>query len=142
VRSGAVGFHISLFPPPSPYESFDYASVRFSARHVHSRRRLRHQVRLTQAQAAPRMQDALVVLRMPSPTKSRGSKTPLKTTRPMPRRLASQAGTSILAPGEGCLMAPRPSWRGHSRFALVSCPVALLNSRHDQAATKVPRKRI
>ena len=57
-----MGFHISLFPPPSPYESFDYASVRFSARHVHSRRRLRHQVRLTQAQAAPRMQDALVGL--------------------------------------------------------------------------------
>ena len=40
-----MGFHFSLFPSPSPspYESFDYASVRLSARHVHSRRRLRHQ---------------------------------------------------------------------------------------------------
>jgi DNA end-binding protein Ku len=30
-------------------------------------------------------------------------------------------------------MAMRPIWRGHLRLALVSCPVALYNARHDRA---------
>ena len=30
-------------------------------------------------------------------------------------------------------MASRPIWRGHLRLALVSCPVALYNARHDRA---------
>ena len=30
-------------------------------------------------------------------------------------------------------MAARPIWRGHLRLALVSCPVALCNARHDRA---------
>ena len=30
-------------------------------------------------------------------------------------------------------MAARPIWRGHLRLALVSCPVALYNARHDRA---------
>jgi DNA end-binding protein Ku len=30
-------------------------------------------------------------------------------------------------------MASRPIWRGHLRLALVSCPVALFNARHDRA---------
>jgi DNA end-binding protein Ku len=30
-------------------------------------------------------------------------------------------------------MALRPIWRGHLRLALVSCPVALFNARHDRA---------
>src|SRR4051794_23408261 len=29
-------------------------------------------------------------------------------------------------------MAARPIWRGHLRLALVSCPVALYNARHDR----------
>lgn len=29
-------------------------------------------------------------------------------------------------------MAPRPIWRGHLRLALVSCPVALINARHER----------
>jgi DNA end-binding protein Ku len=31
-------------------------------------------------------------------------------------------------------MAARPIWRGHLRLALVSCPVALFNARHDRSA--------
>ena len=31
-------------------------------------------------------------------------------------------------------MALRPIWRGHLRLALVSCPVALFNARHDREA--------
>ena len=33
-------------------------------------------------------------------------------------------------------MAARPIWRGHLRLALVSCPVALLNARHDRGGIK------
>ena len=33
-------------------------------------------------------------------------------------------------------MASRPIWRGHLRLALVSCPVALFNARHDRAAIR------
>jgi DNA end-binding protein Ku len=33
-------------------------------------------------------------------------------------------------------MAPRPIWRGHLRLALVSCPVALYNARHDRNGIK------
>ena len=33
-------------------------------------------------------------------------------------------------------MAQRPIWRGHLRLALVSCPVALYNARHDRAAVR------
>ena len=33
-------------------------------------------------------------------------------------------------------MAPRPIWRGHLRLALVSCPVALFNARHDREAIR------
>ena len=33
-------------------------------------------------------------------------------------------------------MAQRPIWRGHLRLALVSCPVALYNARHDRAAIR------
>ena len=31
---------------------------------------------------------------------------------------------------------PRPIWRGHLRLALVSCPVALYNARHDRAGLR------
>src|ERR1700745_1953029 len=30
----------------------------------------------------------------------------------------------------------RPIWRGHLRLALVSCPVALYNARHDRAGIR------
>ncbi len=33
-------------------------------------------------------------------------------------------------------MAERPIWRGHLRLALVSCPVALYNARHDRATLR------
>jgi DNA end-binding protein Ku len=33
-------------------------------------------------------------------------------------------------------MAQRPIWRGHLRLALVSCPVALYNARHDRGAIR------
>jgi DNA end-binding protein Ku len=33
-------------------------------------------------------------------------------------------------------MSPRPIWRGHLRLALVSCPVALYNARHDRASIR------
>jgi DNA end-binding protein Ku len=33
-------------------------------------------------------------------------------------------------------MAQRPVWRGHLRLALVSCPVALYNARHDRASIR------
>jgi DNA end-binding protein Ku len=33
-------------------------------------------------------------------------------------------------------MASRPIWRGHLRLALVSCPVALYNTRHDREAIR------
>jgi Ku protein len=33
-------------------------------------------------------------------------------------------------------MASRPIWRGHLRLALVSCPVALYNARHDRSAIR------
>jgi DNA end-binding protein Ku len=33
-------------------------------------------------------------------------------------------------------MAARPVWRGHLRLALVSCPVALYNARHDRSAIR------
>lgn len=33
-------------------------------------------------------------------------------------------------------MAQRPIWRGHLRLALVSCPVALFNARHEREALK------
>jgi DNA end-binding protein Ku len=33
-------------------------------------------------------------------------------------------------------MVSRPIWRGHLRLALVSCPVALYNSRHDRASIR------
>ncbi len=33
-------------------------------------------------------------------------------------------------------MAARPIWRGHLRLALVSCPVALWNAKHDRAAIR------
>jgi DNA end-binding protein Ku len=33
-------------------------------------------------------------------------------------------------------MAQRPIWRGHLRLALVSCPVALYNARHDRSAVR------
>jgi DNA end-binding protein Ku len=41
-----------------------------------------------------------------------------------------------MAPAEGRLMPARPIWRGHLRLALVSCPVALWNARHDRAAVR------
>src|SRR3984885_339592 len=41
-----------------------------------------------------------------------------------------------MAPAEGRLMPARPIWRGHLRLALVSCPVALWNARHDRAAIR------
>jgi hypothetical protein len=33
-------------------------------------------------------------------------------------------------------MASRPIWRGHLRLALVSCPVALFNARHDRSTIR------
>lgn len=33
-------------------------------------------------------------------------------------------------------MAPRPIWRGHLRLALVSCPVALYNAKHDRGTIR------
>src|SRR3954454_17224071 len=33
-------------------------------------------------------------------------------------------------------MAQRPLWRGHLRLALVSCPVALYNARHERETTR------
>jgi DNA end-binding protein Ku len=33
-------------------------------------------------------------------------------------------------------MAARPIWRGHLRLALVSCPVALWNAKHDRSAIR------
>ena len=33
-------------------------------------------------------------------------------------------------------MATRPIWRGHLRLALVSCPVAPYNARHDRASIR------
>jgi DNA end-binding protein Ku len=33
-------------------------------------------------------------------------------------------------------MPARPIWRGHLRLALVSCPVALWNARHDRSAVR------
>ena len=33
-------------------------------------------------------------------------------------------------------MAQRPIWRGHLRLALVSCPVALFNARHERNAIR------
>ena len=33
-------------------------------------------------------------------------------------------------------MAVRPIWRGHLRLALVSCPVALYNARHDRTSIR------
>src|SRR5271167_3794667 len=33
-------------------------------------------------------------------------------------------------------MATRPIWRGYLRLALVSCPVALYNARHDRAGIR------
>jgi DNA end-binding protein Ku len=33
-------------------------------------------------------------------------------------------------------MAQRPIWRGHLRLALVSCPVALYNAKHDRASIR------
>ena len=33
-------------------------------------------------------------------------------------------------------MAARPIWRGHLRLALVSCPVALFNARHERGAIR------
>ncbi|MBV9539412.1 MAG: Ku protein [Acidisphaera sp.] len=33
-------------------------------------------------------------------------------------------------------MAQRPVWRGHLRLALVSCPVALYNARHDRSSIR------
>ncbi len=33
-------------------------------------------------------------------------------------------------------MAARPIWRGHLRLALVSCPIALFNARHDRNSIK------
>src|ERR1700760_4058214 len=33
-------------------------------------------------------------------------------------------------------MPARPIWRGHLRLALVSCPVALWNAKHDRAAIR------
>jgi DNA end-binding protein Ku len=33
-------------------------------------------------------------------------------------------------------MATRPIWRGHLRLALVSCPVALHNARHDRTSIR------
>src|SRR3984957_10198165 len=33
-------------------------------------------------------------------------------------------------------MPARPIWRRHLRLALVSCPVALWNAKHDRAAIK------
>ena len=33
-------------------------------------------------------------------------------------------------------MPARPIWRGHLRLALVSCPVALWNARHDRSSIR------
>jgi DNA end-binding protein Ku len=33
-------------------------------------------------------------------------------------------------------MPARPIWRGHLRLALVSCPVALSNAKHDRATIR------
>src|SRR5262249_34004016 len=33
-------------------------------------------------------------------------------------------------------MAQRPIWRGHLRLALVSCPVALYNAKHDRGSIR------
>src|ERR1700733_900544 len=41
-----------------------------------------------------------------------------------------------MAPAEDRLMPARPIWRGHLRLALVSCPVALWNARHERASIK------
>jgi DNA end-binding protein Ku len=39
--------------------------------------------------------------------------------------------------GKGVLpMASRPIWRGHLRLALVSCPIALYNARHDRGGIR------
>src|SRR5689334_22285199 len=46
-----------------------------------------------------------------------------------------RAYTAKLAPVASRLM-PRPIWRGHLRLALVSCPVALYNARHDRAGIR------
>ena len=61
------------------------------------------------------------------------------------RRQGRSGGTGrgrTAAPGElsavsgGLAMPARPIWRGHLRLALVSCPVALWNAKHDRAAIK------
>ena len=33
-------------------------------------------------------------------------------------------------------MPARPIWRGHLRLALVSCPVALWNAKHERSAVR------
>ena len=33
-------------------------------------------------------------------------------------------------------MPARPIWRGHLRLALVSCPVALWNAKHERSAIR------
>jgi DNA end-binding protein Ku len=53
----------------------------------------------------------------------------------MPGIGRGRAPTAELETAEDRLMA-RPIWRGHLRLALVSCPVALYNARHDRAGIR------
>ena len=43
---------------------------------------------------------------------------------------------AVLAAPESRLNGQRGPWRGHLRLALVSCPVALYNARHDRASIR------
>ena len=95
-----------------------------------------HQARLAQAGAAPRMQDALVGLEDALSDQIAWLEMRLKTTRPMLKNRRRRARAAELASAEGRLMAARPIWRGHLRLALVSCPVALYNARHDRAGIR------
>jgi DNA end-binding protein Ku len=54
----------------------------------------------------------------------------------MHEKLLSPTAGQLFPPAGVRLMPARPIWRGHLRLALVSCPVALWNARHDRAAIR------
>ena len=96
-----------------------------------------HQVRLAQGGAAPRMQDALVGLEDALSDQIAWLENAAEDDKADAEEFGrGRAGAPRLLPAEGRLMAARPIWRGHLRLALVSCPVALYNARHDRTSIR------
>ena len=94
----------------------------------------RHQARVAQTAAAPRMQDALTELEDALADRIAALRNAAEDDQADAEALGDPG--PVLAAPESRLNGQRGPWRGHLRLALVSCPVALYNARHDRASIR------